>query len=801
MYYRDISIKDAEWTPFTSSTDFSGLLKDKDTVTFQILIPVRATNITTADKYKIDFQISFEYKELSVGQGFRLVPNTGSMSGLQYFYMGVGGGNDSPIPHPQYFSFTWEPYDEVYCKYTNPTPSNVDEYKLYLRRCCRPRENGNSKDVIVEKQCKNAKTEADKKFWCEIKQQYCDYCNDTITIPYMCSEFSDDKTTVPDCIDGADASIKAPNDIKICVLDYSDIVDNSYQLTRDNASNETKNGETENDTKAVHDYCNIFCKEDYKIGLPLGKWVDAGSSFTLDLQVDGTKSCYTDQINYGLFKKDYDNAYNKLKAERSSTNITNYNKVLSNYRACTTLYSDNKETQSSLLGIKSGEQSVKFKYEEDYLKNSSGIDQSVPLQKQSETTDNLVLWFCDGDVDNQYNKCLGGNPWNIKTESLAGFDCTGGICKETTITIPRTNYAKSISSNHALYTPSTEFFTTYTGNKYTKGEVNGLFMQIEKSYSGLTPLERLNRMNADYAKVGYKKVTKTVYVNQQILSQESYPVKLSSEQGAYNFDIIFSGFGEYFNSGKTGRLIGNTNSVAVRYNSNFKGEYFCEYTVNCVNCRVTSEPTDPILTPPYVTPPIINPPTVKYEPYQEIITNLCKGCGVRTPGTDDEDIIFRQISLTNVNPSDRGLGYNLINLKGAAALTEIETAGEEIYNDKNVKISKYEITLTPEVINYINDYLKKNKNDVVSGVGDINCDTYYHITSNEPTSMKHKVAERFDYLICQSDLLKELANNKKANVKDNLTTKSWVESEYCLGNECIIGSGFGYGQVFGPAYK
>ena len=60
-------------------------------------------------------------------------------------------------------------------------------------------------------------------------------------------------------------------------------------------------------------------------------------------------------------------------------------------------------------------------------------------------------------------------------------------------------------------------------------------------------------------------------------------------------------------------------------------------------------------------------------------------------------------------------------------------------------------------------------------------------------------------MICHSGLLEKLQSDpsilKKAEVDNNLKNQSWVESEYCLGNDCIIGMGYGYGQVFGPAYK
>jgi hypothetical protein len=292
---------------------------------------------------------------------------------------------------------------------------------------------------------------------------------------------------------------------------------------------------------------------------------------------------------------------------------------------------------------------------------------------------------------------------------------------------------------------------------------------------------------------GYHKIVRKVYVNNMMVRQDVFPIELKAEKGAYTYDVSFKGIGEFYNSpdGKTGRLIGASNSVAATSKpaTKFTGEYSCAYTIDCPGCRVDRGPGDPIDVPgkPRQIPWTLTETEVKG----------CKGCVVPWVryGENDGDPIIRQISLNNVNPTDRGLGYNLLNTKGIEAVKEIEKQGEEAY-----KTEVYSITLTPSVINAINDYVKTSKSGNISVNSALDkCKNYSK--SEYATAKSKKVVGEYDYLICESGLLDKLEQNKDAKVKDNLGYTSWIDSEYCSGNSCVIGAGFGYGNIFGPAYK
>ena len=102
--------------------------------------------------------------------------------------------------------------------------------------------------------------------------------------------------TTPICSDNEEEStsdIVAPEDIKKCILDNTDDVGNSYEL-------DSKFGGLEG-----NDYCDVFCKEDYKDVLNSGEFahgiilqpkiddVVCGGYFQLRAHIEGAKDCYT----------------------------------------------------------------------------------------------------------------------------------------------------------------------------------------------------------------------------------------------------------------------------------------------------------------------------------------------------------------------------------------------------------------------------------------------------------------------------------------------------------------------------
>ena len=118
----------------------------------------------------------------------------------------------------------------------------------------------------------------------------------TINGTIACGESVECQTeiTTPICSDKEEeavSSIKAPENIKKCILDKNDDANNSYTLSVDNGGLE-KDGLSGDDK---NDYCNVFCKEDYaEIKLnPIIEDVVCGGYFKLTSQIKGSKDCYT----------------------------------------------------------------------------------------------------------------------------------------------------------------------------------------------------------------------------------------------------------------------------------------------------------------------------------------------------------------------------------------------------------------------------------------------------------------------------------------------------------------------------
>ncbi len=142
--------------------------------------------------------------------------------------------------------------------------------------------------------------------------------NDTIE----CGEpvNADCKTTIsiPACTKTDNVSeIKAPEDIKNCIIDKEDDVGNSYQSTQFPESSNS--------------FCKIFCKEDYakiKLEGPLDDGTDDGVKclgyFQLNARVEGSKDCY-EVLDYDAYTQaieqaqkdmiDSFNTYNQAKAK------------------------------------------------------------------------------------------------------------------------------------------------------------------------------------------------------------------------------------------------------------------------------------------------------------------------------------------------------------------------------------------------------------------------------------------------------------------------------------------------------
>ena len=96
-----------------------------------------------------------------------------------------------------------------------------------------------------------------------------------------CGEACQTEITEPSCEGSGEGSIKAPEEIKKCIIQKNDDAGNTYKYTAAVDSN--------------NKYCQVYCKEDYaKIKLdPVIKDVKCGGYFKLTGHLEGKKVCYT----------------------------------------------------------------------------------------------------------------------------------------------------------------------------------------------------------------------------------------------------------------------------------------------------------------------------------------------------------------------------------------------------------------------------------------------------------------------------------------------------------------------------
>ena len=739
-----------EWKTFNSSTNFLEFLT-KDSVIIEFRITVKA-QIVDASKFTINFKVDTKYEDPLKISGALLYNS--KTDGTQRFYI---YDKETTTHKPFEKSLQW---DNIigYCKNEKVDTNDTEKFKSYMKACCKGH---NEPGFSIVDECdtalKNAKTqeERDKVLanneFCKLKTKYCDVCNGTISVPQTCSEFGSGDT--PRCEDNADAIVKDNDNVKLCILDYSDQADNTYQMTTD-------------DNVASNDYCRVYCKEDYKISLPLGRWVTAGRSFALAMNVNASKTCYTDLIDYDKFARELAFEKSKLDANSSDTGARNrYKKILNQYKTCATASWNSDIKFEPTITLTYDEKEYIDKFKDKKVKFQIANKAKNGKEETTLNVSNNNIWLCSGnDTDDYYNECKNGTvvnkPEGQVTITLSGYYDPDNFGK-TDLKIPVTKFAKKISFASAVYAPEDNLYTEAGSGVIT------------------TTSSNTNR-----------KLSTSLLVNgEEITNVGQLPITLKREVGAYKFNIQFNNVGEYFDSGKTGRLIGGANAVALKDDkTTFKGEYVCSYTVNCPECKVGchEDPTKGIFCSIGEQPQI---PT-------------CINCKINPiPPTYDGNELFitRQISLYDVNPSERKPGINLNTLKGRTAVNSIEGDGEKIYG--NDFEPEYSITLTPSETRKLQQYNNlKLDSGGYSSLDDFDCDYYSNMVNKSSlTEDEYNILKKYDYIVCKSKLL-DKSNSGEYTLRNidisNVGNVSWIEAcNKSKNTECIVG-GF-----YGPAYK
>ena len=734
------------WTEFDASTDFKPLL-DKDSVTINFRVSVKAA-VTSKSSFNINFKVETNFKDEKILTGALLYNTKNTNKATQRFYI----YDEEPSKNsPLETTLKWN--DIVgYCTNVVPDKNNTNEFKDYINSCCR---GNNEAGFNITDECTRAKeandTNAINKY-CTLKAEYCDYCNSKVTVPKTCSEFSEGEFEK-----GLTATITGPEDIKVCVMNGEDEANSPYDLTKDVTVDNNVNYSFENNK-----YCNVSCKEDYAFDLPTGRYVISGRYFTLKMGVEATKTCYTDLIDYDLFKKDLEDYANKLNSYISSGNASalntefvkvysNYKKAITDIKACSLGWDNKYEVDPK----------ISFDYDEEYIEKLLG-GKDLEFKQADDKKTSESKWFCNGsDVDRKYETCIGGSATDTaSTTAIDVIECntsnaTSYTCNTVSKQIPTTKYAKVTTKVAASYTPESIFYT-----KYSTGVID-----INKNG------------NDKYTKLDSyldSKIDESVKIRTGAL-----PVSLKDGKGAYNYNIKFNNVGEYFDKNGFGRLVGGKQSVALKNNdTTFEGTYVCSYIVNCPECNVSckEDPARGIFC--------------KIDTADEDVT--CVGTCAFDSNLG-ELYSVHQTSLTNFNPTGRNLGANLTTPKGEALISSITQKGEKIYDDP-----EYSFVFTPAVISFLRNDINANSSNGYLGEAssyDMKCSLYSDLVNDKSIKGTNK-----DYTICQSSVLDALDKDYKAvKVHTLLDSRSkissWLDSDYCKENNCAL-----VGAV-GPAWK
>lgn len=742
------------WTEFTQATDFKPLLTKA-----KVLVNIRVSAKAPAEKPKISikFAVNVLYTDKEALAGALVKNSKNPYPNTQRYYIWEQADKTVPKVTP----LTWQ---NIVCTDNVPNKNDTTAYKDYINSCCR----GNNEaefSVIRECEAQLAKASTDEERqnilktnkFCILKAEYCDPCNTKIEVPKTCAEFSEGEFE-----NDKAATITGPTDIKVCVMDGADDAANPYRLTK----NVSVNGNS-NYSFSDNKYCNVSCKEDYKFGLPAGRYVISGRYFELAMGVSATKTCYTDMIDYQLFEKELKENEQKINSYIANGTATvlntefvkaysDYRKNITDIEACS-LGWDNSYTKNP---------EISFDYDEEYIEKLLGKENGLKFVPAEDKKTTETKWFCNGtDVNRTYDQCIGAQATNnAKTTTITVKECTTTnattySCKDVQKQIPTTKYAKVATKFEATYTPQSVFYTKYStgvieinkdgNNKYTKLD-SYLDSKIDESIK---------------------------------IRSGSLPVSLKDGKGVYNYNIKFSNVGEYFDKDGYGRLAGANEAVTlVNDGTTFKGTYVCAYVVNCPECKVAC----------------------KEDPKRGIFCTLDSGDEPECVGTCAFDSNFgelysiHQTSITNFNPTGRTLGANLTTQKGEALIDSIISKGESIYNEP-----EYSFTFTPAVISYLRNVNANSDNGYLSD--NMNCMLYSDVLYARNKQGDKDKADSIkgttkDYTVCRSTILNEVAE-KNGKVKELAQSReqieSWLESDYCTSGNvacALVGN-------IGPAWK
>ncbi len=470
---------------------------------------------------------------------------------------------------------------------------------------------------------------------------------------------------------------------------------------------------------------------------------------------DGTCDCSID----AEANRDAEHARLYQESRQALINAINeLNNIIAEYNSCTGVINNPKNSDLATVDASSTSTSswdndmqfnptVDFVYDQDYMNQMSGKFKQISDDASSEYV------YCSGNTDDEYN-CQSGATSSINTAARSVLTCDDGGCSHKTYNISTAQWIQKSKSHEAEYIVDDEF-STYT--QYGTIKVKW---------------DRCNGNDCLWTD----------------LPEGSIPVSLITETGVFPFKFTFGNIGQSNSSTTLGRLIGNNVSVLTEYNklddkykcggnvsATTDGGYVCHYLNNCPGCDFTCDDDN----------------NCEFDDCDSGYCTLeCPNCVF---DGENANFSYRTVSLNNMFPNDREIGYNWSQTaKAEATLQEIENAGESIYEEP-----QYSYTLSPTNLRNIREY---------------NDDAGSYTNSRTPESVNGEDTAVYcdnvtidgkTYSVrCKSrflDLIDSSGNEYATNVirpdpDDNNSWTLFSDTQYCPNGNCLS-------DGLGPAWK
>lgn len=392
--------------------------------------------------------------------------------------------------------------------------------------------------------------------------------------------------------------------------------------------------------------------------------------------------------------------------------------------------------------------SVQYDYEEGY-RQSPYLNPSMPVDMDGEyLASGTDYQFCNLEwnynqdkvkVDDKYQSCIGGSGFGGDSKDQLDYtkcSMSGGEpgCVIDTKTLSKSIYKKSNSDAEGEYKPQTLFY-----NIYPSGEIT-----VDSS-----------RVNVD-----------------AVALERKLPVALSTPKGVRRYYINTSNIGEYYKDGSQGRFAGNGNSIIGD-----SIDYTCSYLINIPEATMKCSTLDNPCDGPDCSTECIGPGCGKdFECDGVDCVTDCVGIGCIYDKNAGTSLLQKQVSLNSMFPNGTD-AYNWTNAKGAAVRSEIEEAGNSIYDTTPI----LSLTINPSVSRSIKNYNKDNENN--GGY------------SNETVKCQNVSAG--ERLACYSDFISKLIAGEFGDAQVKLGAERNNPESYFQ----FWTSGISEAGMIGPAYR